>query len=59
MIEVKLADFLDDRHVQSKRIKLFMGISANFPCFYIDGNVIWGATAMMLSEFRVILKEIS
>jgi 8-oxo-dGTP pyrophosphatase MutT (NUDIX family) len=59
MIEVKLTDFLDDRHVQSKRIKLFMGISANFPCFYIDGNIIWGATAMMLSEFRVILKEIS
>ena len=58
MIEVRLADFLDDRHMQSKRIKLFMGLSANFPCFYIDGNIIWGATAMMLSEFRVILKEI-
>jgi 8-oxo-dGTP pyrophosphatase MutT (NUDIX family) len=58
MIEVRLPDFLDDRHVQSKRIKLFMGLSANFPCFYIDGNIIWGATAMILSEFRVILKEI-
>jgi 8-oxo-dGTP pyrophosphatase MutT (NUDIX family) len=58
MIEVRLSDFLDDRNVQSKRIKLFMGISANFPCFYIEGNIIWGATAMMLSEFREILKEI-
>ncbi len=58
IIEVKLNDFLDDKHVQTKRIKLFMGIAANFPCFYIDGNVIWGATAMILSEFRVILNEI-
>ena len=58
IIEVKLSDFMDDKHVQTKRIKLFMGISANFPCFYIDANIIWGATAMMLSEFRVILKEI-
>jgi len=58
IIEVKVSDFLDDKHVQTKRIKLFMGIAANFPCFYIDGNVIWGATAMILSEFRVILNEI-
>jgi 8-oxo-dGTP pyrophosphatase MutT (NUDIX family) len=59
IIEVKLTDFLDDRHVQTKRIKLFMGLSANFTCYYIDRNIIWGATAMILSEFRVILKEIS
>ena len=58
IIEVKLDDFLNDKYVQTKRIRLFMGIAANFPCFFIDGNVIWGATAMILSEFRVILKEI-
>ena len=58
IIEVSLSDFLDDRHLQTKRIRLFMGLSANFPCFYIHGNIIWGATAMMLSEFRTILKEI-
>lgn len=58
IIEVKLNDFLDDGHLQTKRIRLFMGISAKFPCFYIDSNVIWGATAMILSELRVVLKEI-
>jgi len=58
IIEVSLADFLDDRHMQRKRIKLFMGLSANFPCYYIEGNIIWGATAMILSEFRTILKEL-
>jgi len=58
IIEVSLTDFLDDRHIQTRRIKLFMGLSANFPCYYIDKNIIWGATAMILSEFRVILREV-
>jgi len=59
IIEVKLNSFLDDSFITVKRIKLFMGVSANFPCFYIDKNIIWGATAMIISEFRVILKEIT
>ena len=58
ILEISFTDFVDDRNVLKKRIKLFMGISANFPCFFIGGNIIWGATAMMLSEFRVILKEV-
>ena len=58
IIEISLSDFLDDRNIQTKRIRLFMGISANFPCYYIDSNIIWGATAMILSEFRAILKEL-
>jgi 8-oxo-dGTP pyrophosphatase MutT (NUDIX family) len=28
------------------------------PHFEIEGEVVWGATAMMLNEFRIILKEI-
>ncbi len=58
ILEISFTDFVDDRNVLKKRIKLFMRISANFPCFFIGGNIIWGATAMMLSEFRVILKEV-
>ena len=58
IIEVSLTDFLNDHHMKTKRIRLFMGLSANFPCYYIDRNIIWGATAMILSEFRVILKEV-
>jgi len=58
IIEISLADFLDDRNIKTKRIKLFLGLSTNLPCYYIGGNIIWGATAMMLSEFRTILKEV-
>ena len=28
------------------------------PHFEIDGEIVWGATAMMLNEFRLILREI-
>jgi 8-oxo-dGTP pyrophosphatase MutT (NUDIX family) len=59
IIEINLESFLDDTSVRVKRIKLFPGLSSNFPCYYIDKNIIWGATAMILSEFRVILKEIT
>lgn len=59
IIEVSLNDFLNELNVQTKRIRLFMGLSANFPCYYVGENIIWGATAMILSEFRVILKELN
>ena len=26
------------------------------PCFYFDQNVVWGATAMMLSEIKDLIK---
>ncbi len=29
------------------------------PYFDLEGKVVWGATAMMLNEFRIILQEIS
>ena len=27
------------------------------PCFNFDGSIIWGATAMMLSEIKELLKN--
>lgn len=39
----------------------FLGSSGNWsikaPCFNIMGHAVWGATAMMLSELRVILQK--
>ena len=28
------------------------------PHFQVEGEIVWGATAMMLNEFRLILREI-
>ena len=33
-------------------------IQAKSAPFQIEGEIVWGATAMMLNEFRMILREI-
>jgi hypothetical protein len=30
----------------------------NAPHFKVEGEIVWGATAMMLNEFRVIVQEL-
>jgi 8-oxo-dGTP pyrophosphatase MutT (NUDIX family) len=58
IIEVNLVDLLEKRNIRNKNIRLRTGISIKAPVYFIDGNVIWGATAMILSEFREIVLEI-
>jgi 8-oxo-dGTP pyrophosphatase MutT (NUDIX family) len=58
IIEINLKDLLDKKNLQRKKIKLGMGFSLKVPSYYIDGNIIWGATAMILSELRELTLEI-
>lgn len=59
--EVIVASF-DHLIAEEKRreteIKVSSGLTLHSPYFELGGKTVWGATAMMLSEFRVILKEI-
>jgi len=59
IIEVKMTDLLIDAHVQMKTIRLPQGLPMEVPSFFIEGNVIWGATAMILSELKDIINEIT
>jgi hypothetical protein len=43
---------------QEKKMKLSLGFSMDVPSYCIHDNVIWGATAMILSELREITGEI-
>ncbi len=57
IISIKLNDLLDSNRVQKKSMRMANGMNINdIPYFDIDGLEIWGATAMMLSEFREIVK---
>ena len=58
IIEIKLSDLLDDKNIKRKNILLRNGANIFAPCYIIDGYTIWGATAMILSEFREIAKRI-
>jgi 8-oxo-dGTP pyrophosphatase MutT (NUDIX family) len=59
IIEIKIEDLMDEHNRQMKKMKLSVGFSLRVPSYFINGNIIWGATAMILSELREILIEIS
>ena len=54
-IEAPLAVLLDDSYVVEEEWEL-RGERVCVPFFNIGGHKVWGATAMMLSEFKVLLE---
>lgn len=57
ILEISLDDLLKDETKQEQDITLFPAINLRVPCFYVEGHVIWGATAMMLSELIDIINQ--
>lgn len=57
ILEVLLDDLLDEKNKQEQEITIFPAINLKVPCFYINGNVIWGATAMMLNELMDVINQ--
>ncbi|RAR70878.1 NUDIX hydrolase [Flavobacterium aciduliphilum] len=58
LIELPLSKLLDESIVSYMTIETSYAKSIKTPVFSIDNNVIWGATAMMLSELKEALKLI-
>jgi 8-oxo-dGTP pyrophosphatase MutT (NUDIX family) len=57
-IEVSLKDFLNPDLQTKKEVYRRNGAAVKVPCFYLNGEIVWGATAMILSEFLSVLQEI-
>ena len=53
LIEAPLADFLDP-HNRCEEVWKLRGREVVVPYFNIQGQIVWGATAMMLSEFLAL-----
>lgn len=58
IIEVKLAYFLSQDCEILKSVKTSYSLEVEVPAFNLDGHVVWGATAMMLSEIKDLLKQL-
>lgn len=58
IIELPLKDFLDDSNIVIKRMATSYTESIDVPAFKIDEHFVWGATAMMLSELKDVLKRV-
>lgn len=56
VIEIKLRDLIDSKNCTSKKFK-FGDLSFVAPIYNPDNIIIWGATAMILSEFLEIIKK--
>jgi 8-oxo-dGTP pyrophosphatase MutT (NUDIX family) len=58
ILEIRLQDFLNPAAQTIKTIQHRSGKKAEVPCFYLNGKVVWGATAMILSELLEMIKPL-
>jgi hypothetical protein len=59
ILQGNLDDLLRDDAVRTKEILAAKMYPIIAPHFLIENEIVWGATAMMLNEFRTIVREIS
>jgi 8-oxo-dGTP pyrophosphatase MutT (NUDIX family) len=57
-IEVRLKDLLNENAFTTTLVSTSFGKNIPVPCFNLSNWMVWGATAMMLNEIKVLLKEI-
>ncbi len=58
LIEVSLMDFLDDGLIFNQKLSTSYATNIEVPTFKLNGYTVWGATAMMLSEIKELLKQV-
>lgn len=58
IVEMPLSKLLDDAIITSHKLDTSYAKAIEVPAFQIDEHIIWGATAMMLSELKDVLKMV-
>lgn len=57
ILETKLADLMDPSIIKTKKVAIHDGRHLDAPYYDIHGETLWGATAMIISEFCVLLQQ--
>ena len=57
ILEVKISELLDSKNILNTDIKLGNGKTLNTPCFKLVNEIVWGATAMILNELKLIIQS--
>ena len=57
LLEIKVADFMEDNCISSINLTTSYAKNIDVPCFKFQKTIVWGATAMMLSEIRELFKN--
>lgn len=58
VLEIELKDFLEDSCLTTETLSTSYAKEIEVPAFRLNGHVVWGATAMMLSEMKDILRQV-
>jgi 8-oxo-dGTP pyrophosphatase MutT (NUDIX family) len=58
IIEVPLRHFMDDSVLVTKTLSTSYATNIQVPAFLLNDHVVWGATAMILSEVRELLNQL-
>ncbi len=58
LVQVALSDFLDDTVITSRKLSTSYATEIDVPAYLLNDHIVWGATAMMLSEVRALLKRL-
>ncbi|GAA4815790.1 CoA pyrophosphatase [Litoribaculum gwangyangense] len=58
ILEIALDHFLDEKCLITKKVKTSYSVEVEVPAFQLNGHHVWGATAMMLSEIKDMLKQL-
>lgn len=58
IIEVDLEHFLDENNMITEVLSTSYAENIEVPAFKLNGHVVWGATAMMLSELKDLLRKV-
>jgi 8-oxo-dGTP pyrophosphatase MutT (NUDIX family) len=55
-IEILVTDLLDDASISTINLSTSYMRKVDVPCFKLNNYIVWGATAMMLSEIKELIK---
>ncbi|MCJ7757351.1 MAG: CoA pyrophosphatase, partial [Gillisia sp.] len=58
ILEINIDEFLDEKSLIKQKLSTSYASNIEVPAFSLNGHVVWGATAMMLSELKELLKEV-
>lgn len=58
IIEIPISKFLDDKIVINISMSTSSATNIQVPAFQINKHLVWGATAMMMSELKDVIKKV-
>jgi len=58
VLEFPVFDFLDDKSITKVTMSTSYATDIEVPAFLVDKYIVWGATAMMMSELKEVIHSV-